>query len=409
MRVLVAHNTYLHRGGEDIVVEAETELLQRFGHEVRHYRRNNEELGGRHKARVAIDTLWSSTTVQELQSIIADFSPDVLHVHNAFPLISPSIYWEASRAHVPVVQTLHNFRLLCPQAMFLRADRVCEDCLSRIPWRGILHCCYRGSATQSAVLAASLSFHRLVGTWQKKVARYIALSEFARRKFIEGGLPADRITVKPNFAAIDPLSADAASDGLRAADSPGSALGPSDGSPGGLYVGRLSTEKGIQLLLSALSKAGVGPMRFVGDGPEYDCVKRSAYAMPLGHMPPEGVIRIMRTASFLVVPSICYENFPRTLAEAYACGLPVIASRLGSMVELVQDGITGLLFEPGSSEDLAAKIRWATANPREISEMGRRAKLEYEEKFKPERNYALLMSIYEAAMALAKKAPCEHK
>ncbi|MGS0756362.1 glycosyltransferase [Roseateles sp. GG27B] len=202
MKVLVAHNAYQHRGGEDSVAEAEVAMLRSRGHAVETYWRSNDDIAGISKARAVVQTIWSSQTTRELESLILAFNPDVIHVHNTMPLISPSLYWVAHKHQVPVVQTLHNFRLICPQALLLRDGRVCEDCVGKVPWRGVVHGCYRGSVAQTGVLAVMLSSHRLLGTWQNKVTRYIALNEFARDKYIEGGLPADRIMVKPNFVDV---------------------------------------------------------------------------------------------------------------------------------------------------------------------------------------------------------------
>ena len=232
-RILIVHNSYRQYGGEDSVVDAELALLRDHGHEVELYLRHNDELGAMAKGHAALDALWSSRTSRDTSETIAIFHPDVIHVHNTFPLISPSLYWAAARADVPVVQTLHNFRLLCPQAMFLRNGNVCEDCLSRIPWRGVVRSCYRNSWKQSAVLTSMLVLHWAMGTWRQKVTRYIALNEFCRYKFIEGGLPPERIVVKPNFVHTSHSDFD----------------GPREGF---LFVGRLSEEKGVHTLVKAL-------------------------------------------------------------------------------------------------------------------------------------------------------------
>ncbi len=192
MRVLMVHNAYQQRGGEDSVVESEVALLRQHGHEVHVYERHNDEVNQTPKWRLAVGTIWSSRTVQEVQALIAGFKPDVMHVHNTMPLVSPSVYWAARKLGVPVVQTLHNFRFLCPQAMFVREGKVCEDCLGKVPWRGVMHKCYRDSTIQSTVMAGMLTTHRMLGTFSSKVSKFIALNEFCRAKFIEGGLPAER-------------------------------------------------------------------------------------------------------------------------------------------------------------------------------------------------------------------------
>lgn len=385
-RILIAHNAYQQKGGEDTVVEAEIALLRTRGHAVQTLFRHNDELNAMPRAAALGRMFWSARTTHDVARAVADFRPDVIHVHNTFPLISPSLYWAADRASVPVVQTLHNFRLHCPQAMYLRDGKVCEDCLGHMPWRGAVRGCYRGSKAQSAALASMLTAHRALGTWQHKVTRYIALNEFCRSKFIEGGLPADRLVVKPNFVDFD-----APAEGERA---------------GFLFVGRLSEEKGVATLAEA-SRAESFDVRIVGSGPEAGLLERLAGVKCLGALPGDQVRAEMSRASALVLPSIWYENFPRTLVEAFGCGLPVIASRIGALADLVEDGVTGLLFEPGNAQDLAVKMRWAQQNPARMQEMGQAARRRYEALYTADRNYEQLMAIYREAMA-AKASEKKH-
>ncbi|HET7248423.1 MAG TPA: glycosyltransferase [Gemmatimonadales bacterium] len=379
LRVLVAHNAYQHRGGEDGVVEAEVSLLRARGHTVELYLRQNDELHDMGAWAAAKDTVWSSRTGADVARLVADFQPHVIHVHNTFALISPSVYAAAASARVPVVQTLHNFRLLCLQAMFLREGRVCEDCLGGMPWRGVLRRCYRGSAPQSAVLAATIGLHRAIGTYRKNVSRYIALTEFSRTKFMAGGLPGERISVKSNFADLPVL------DHRRIRT-------------GALFVGRLAPEKGTQVLARAAATRLPAVIDVIGAGPERSSLEAGPGIRLLGSQTPQTVYAKMREAAYLVVPSVCYENFPLTVVEAFANGLPVIASRLGAMAELVRDGETGVLFEAGSAEDLARTMAWADAHPGDMTRMGRAARDEYELKYTPDRNYAALMDIYRAAI-----------
>jgi glycosyltransferase involved in cell wall biosynthesis len=382
MDILVVHNGYQQRGGEDSVVDAEIELLRDYGHQVESYQRNNGDIGALSWLTLGRQTLWSGRTVDEVGRMLRLARPDVIHVHNTFPLISPSLYWAAARAGVPVVQTLHNFRLLCPQAMFLRQGKVCEDCMGKVPWRGVLHGCYRESRLQSAVLAGMVTFHRAIHTWDTKVTRYIALNEFCRQKFIEGGLPAQRLVVKPNFVDFPaPEVRDRA---------------------GFLFVGRLSTEKGVDVLVKAAASLDDALVRVAGTGPEGFRLAGVAGVTSLGALPGEGIRQEMAGASALILPSIWYENFPRTLVEAFGCGLPVIASRIGALAELVEDGVTGLLFEPDNAKDLAEKMRWARQHPDEMAQMGRNARILYEAEFTAERNYQQLMAIYEDAIAAVK-------
>lgn len=378
-RVLFAHNAYQHKGGEDSVVTEEIALLESRGHQVDIFSRHNDDIAAFSSLAVASQTLWSSRTMHDLAARVDSFRPDIIHVHNTFPLISPSLYWAAERAGVPVVQTLHNFRLLCLNALFLRNGQVCEDCLGHLPWRGVRHACYRGSAAASAALAGMLMLHRGLGTYRNKVARYIALNEFCRSKFIEGGLPAERVVVKPNFVDFDaPESVPRA---------------------GFLFVGRLSVEKGVATLARAMTLLPDARLRVAGDGPEAAVLGDVTGVTRLGSLPGDAVRQEMNHAAALVVPSICYENFPRTMAEAFACSLPVIASRIGALEDIVRDGETGLLFDPGNPHDLADRMAWAQAHPEEMATMGRNARAQYEAEFSGEVNYRCLMEIYDGVLA----------
>ena len=390
MKVLVLHNRYQHSGGEDAALERETRLLVEHGHAVVEYRRDNDELHnqrGLASIRTGIGAVWASQSCREVAKLIAKEKPDVAHFHNTFPLISPSAYYACAEAGVPVVQTLHNYRLLCPAATFLRGGKVCQACLGRsVAWPAMLHGCYRGSRPATAAVAAMLAVHRAGGTWREKVDVYVALSEFARRKFVEGGLPAERIVVKPNFVEPDP--------GLKQG-------------PGGyaLFVGRLSEEKGLRVLLNAWGRLREPiPLRIAGEGPLRDEIAGEIQnrglenVALLGRLSRSEITSLLQGARFLVLPSICYENFPLTAAEAFASGLSVIASRLGAMEEIIEDGVTGVHFSSGDPEDLVRRVEWAWAHPNEWCEMGRAARTEYEKKYTGRRNYERTMQIYAQAV-----------
>ena len=378
MRVLVVHNAYQQKGGEDSVMQAEVAMLSEQGHSVELFLRHNDAINQMHRATAALQTLWSGPAAREFEALLRSFNPDVVHVHNTFPLISPSIYWVAHRLGVPVVQTLHNFRILCPQAMFLREGKVCEDCLGKLPWRGAVRGCYRDSRLQSTVLASMDTLHRGIGTWRNKVTRYIALNEFCRSKFIVGGLPAERIVVKPNFVDFE--------------------APPKAARTGFLFVGRLSAEKGIDVLAGAATLLPNPQLRIAGDGPNADLLDGVTGVHRLGRLPSAEVLNEMNGALAVVVPSIWYETFGMVVVEAFACGTPVIASRIGVLPCLVKEGETGLLFEPGNPRDLADKMTWALTHPQKMDEMGRNARALYEAEFTAERNHQQLMAIYQDAI-----------
>jgi glycosyltransferase involved in cell wall biosynthesis len=382
MRILIAHNAYQQSGGEDAVVDAEIALLRGYGHEVEVYRRHNDELKSMSKIGAAASAIWSMQSANELQKLCKVFKPDLLHAHNTFPLIAPSLNWMAARGNIPVVQTLHNFRLLCPQATFMRHGQVCEDCLGKLPWRAVTRKCYRDSSLQSAVTVGMLVAHRSIGTYRNRITQYIALNDFCRNKFIEGGLPADKIRIKPNFV----VSRDTPSWTNR---------------KGGLFVGRLSPEKGLDVLITAVEKLTGSSIQMVGGGPLENQVRKAFQNNYLGFRSHAQVLALLHNAQFLVAPSTCYETFGLAIIEAFACGTPAIASRRGAFAELVKDGVTGLLFNPGDANDLAEKIAWAESNPEKMLRMGQAARAEYEAKYTPQRNYKMLIGIYEDAIKTA--------
>lgn len=389
MRVCVVHNHYLQPGGEDEVFRTEAGLLERYGHDVLRYTVHNDIVREVHPLVLAGKTVWNPQSYWGLRALIRRRQPDVVHVHNTFPLLSPAIYHAARAERVPVIQTLHNYRLLCPGATFFRHGRPCQECLrSRVPWLSLRYACYRESRAATGAVVAMLVAHRWLRTWERHVDLYVALSEFARQKFIEGGLPADRIVVKPNCVNPDPR--------------------PGDGSGRcALFVGRLSPEKGVATLLVAWRwLGGKVPLKVVGDGPLAPEMARAVAGATgiewLGRQSPEEVYALMGEASFLVVPSECYETFGRVVVEAFAKGTPVLVSDIGSLAELVEDGRTGLRFRPGDPDDLAAKVEWMLGHPDRVATMRREARAEYEAKYTAEENYRRLMAIYELAIGTAR-------
>jgi glycosyltransferase involved in cell wall biosynthesis len=383
MKVLLCHNYYQHAGGEDEVFAAEGALLEAHGHEVIRFTRHNDDIKGMGQLEVARKTLWNRQTYDELRALIRREQPRVMHCTNTFPLISPAAYDAARAEGVAVIQSLHNYRLLCLNSLFLRDGRACEDCLGKaVPWPGVLHKCYRENRSASAVVASMLTYHRARGTYRNKVDVYIALTEFARRKFLEAGFKSEQIVVKPNFLSTDP--------------------GMGQGRGGyAVFVGRLSTEKGVTPLLNAWTRGPLPvPLKIIGDGPMAEQVRQAAAGGAiewLGRRPLDEVLRVIGDAAFLILPSICYETFGRTIIEAYSRGTPVIVSRQGALAELVDDGRTGLLFEPGNAEDLAARVRQLGSDPALLERMRQEARQEFEQKYTAERNYGMLMGIYEQA------------
>jgi glycosyltransferase involved in cell wall biosynthesis len=386
MRVLIVHNRYQQAGGEDTVVANEHALLERHGWEPRLWSVSNDVIVGTwSKIMAAARTTYSVPAREGLARAIAEFTPAVVHVHNFFPLLSPSVYDACRAARVAVVQTLHNYRTICAGALLTRDGHPCEDCIGASPYQGALHGCYRGSRLGSLAVARMVDTHRRRGTWSHKVDRFIALSAFAKSKFVAAGFPADRIAVKPNFAHDRPaVFAERA---------------------GALFVGRLSAEKGIGTLLRAWNGLDV-PLRVVGDGPLRELVANATgpTVVALGWKTPTEVAAEMAQAAFLVLPSTWPENFPMVVVEAFCQGLPVIASRVEALEEIIGDGATGFLFSAGDSDDLAAKVRWAHQHPEEMQMMGTNARRVYEERYSPSVNIRQLAKIYQAAIEQSRSA-----
>ena len=379
--ILVLHNRYRQEGGEDTVVRAEASLLRAKGHRVTLHQVSNVNIEGPVSAALTgLTAPYSIAARTRMTTLIRQDRPDIVHVHNFFPQLTPSIFDAFRDAKIPVVQTLHNYRLICGAATLSRDGVPCEECVGRFPLPLIRHRCYRNSRLVSCVPAAMIALHRLRGTWHSRVSRFIALTNFARSKFIAGGLPADRIAIKPNFADVPA--------GIRRHSQP----------TGGLFVGRLSVEKGVPILVDAWS--GVqATLTIVGDGPLGDVVRTSGGQVThVGWQDRMMTFEAMANAAFIVIPSVWYEGFPMVLAEAFGVGVPVIASRIGGLGELITDGVTGLLARPGDAQDLRRKVIWALDHPQSMAEMAENARRMYDAEFTPDRNYEQLLAVYESAM-----------
>ena len=398
MKILVAHNRYQQAGGEDKVVAAEAAMLQRAGHQVELLSFDNEAISGaRASATTAISSFYSPATYRRAAKVLKDFQPDVVHVHNFMPTMSPSIFFATAAADVPAVQTLHNYRLICANAQLFRDGEVCERCLeerSFIP--GVRFGCYRGSQVGSAVVGGTMALHAVLGTWNHRVERYIALSEFAAGKLGQFRVPRAKIRVKPNFVP------DRGETGVARTQ---------EAAPFALFVGRLSDEKGLATLIAADERGQLSlPVRIAGDGPlreqvEGACRRPGSQLIVLGRQSEEEVVGWMRQAQVLLVPSLWYEGFPMVMVEALSLGLPVIASRLGGLPEIVEDGVCGLLYTAGNPEALEKTLRRFVNLPTEQKQaMRRAARSRYLDHYSEPQNYKTLMSIYIQAIGPAASA-----
>jgi glycosyltransferase involved in cell wall biosynthesis len=383
MRILVLHNKYMVRGGEEEVIESERALLSSHGHELFDYIVDNKDLSHVQAAWMGVRAVWNQSSYRAVSRRLHEVCPQLVHAHNLIPQISPAAYYAAAAQRVPVVHTLHCYKLMCPEGFLFRDGRVCELCVGKtFAWPGVVRGCYRGSRVATATVAATYGLHRIAQTWTNKIDMYFAQTEFAKNKYVESGLPAERIRVKPNFVA-DP--------------------GTGQGEGGyALFVGRLTVEKGVPVLLDAWRSLGnFLPLQVCGTGPLQGMVQSANVpgVEYLGVRPLLEVLERMKRASVVIVPSVWYEGTPRTIVEAYACGTPVIASRLGAMEANVKHGVTGLHFEPGNPMDLAAQVRALVGAPQQLAKMRISARLEYEARFSAESNYSLMMELYSEVLA----------
>lgn len=417
------HNFYQSSSpsGEDVVFKNEVELLKKNDIEVITYERHNDDIkdyGLWDKLYLPFRNIWSLRTYRELKQLLKKERPEIVHFHNIFYLISPSAYYACKEADVPVVQTLHNFRIFCSNGLLMRNGQVCEECKNektgyrswvignkfKLIKNAIKYGCYRNSRIYSLAIALLEYMHWIKNTWVDKVDAYITLTEFGKRKFIEAGLPAERIFVKPNFLLNPPEPVYSHRNYA-------------------VFIGRLSAEKGLDVLINAFQHLSnisnelkatnyqraplaydAFKIKIVGDGP-----LKSGLEQIVKDNNIEGIeftgkktfnecMELLKGARFLIMPSICYEGFPMAVRETFACGKPVIASRIGAMAELVEDRKTGLLFEPGNPFDLAKKMKWMIEHKAECIEMGRNARKVFEEKYTAERNFEILTGIYEAVL-----------
>lgn len=369
------------------MLEAEAGLLAKAGHDVHVETVSNDAIASAaSKARVFLTARYDPARKIWMERLLDRTNADTVHIHNFFPLLTPAVHEVAAARGLGVVQTLHNYRLLCAGAQFLRNGQVCEKCLRGSRLWGVFHRCYRDSLPGSVSLVAMQGRASGRKTWLRHVHRFIALTEFARAKFVAGGLPADRIAVKPNFAP-----------------EPRAQRSGSVKRKGALFVGRLSVEKGVRTLVQSWKELPDIPLTIAGDGPERTTL--AAMAPPnvrfVGHVSRAKIDALMGQAACLVMPSIWFEGFPMTLVESFSNGLPVIGSRLGALEEVIEHGETGLLVTPGEVGELTARVREAFEQESLLDRMGRAARQRYLDRYSPDANLPRLERIYEEARLLA--------
>jgi glycosyltransferase involved in cell wall biosynthesis len=381
MRILQLHTRYREAGGEDSVVRAEAALLDQAGHEVLSYVVDNP-VGPLDTAVALAMSPWNPTAALKLRETASRLRPDVAHVHNTWYSLSPSVIAALDGLRIPVVMTLHNYRLLCVNGMLFRDGRVCEDCVGSHPWHGVQHRCYRRSAAASIPAAMTIALNRRRHTWDRQVQLFLTMTEFSRQRFIAGGLPPDRILVKPHFVA-----------------DPGPRPAPPSASSTILFVGRLSREKGLDILLDALSATATQNLELivVGDGPERLALERRAGPIVrfTGRLDSEKVRRLMLTARALVFPSQWYETFGMSIIEAMAAGLPVLASDLGGTAEVIGPR-SGWLVPASDRAEWITALRGLCDGPT-VDAAGRAARQRWQQRFSPTAGLSVLQDAYTIA------------
>ncbi|MGQ0644808.1 MAG: glycosyltransferase family 4 protein [Elusimicrobiota bacterium] len=390
LRVLLVHNKYLERGGEEVSLEILELALKRAGSAVERYEEDSALFLKRNRLgrlAAALQVPFSFVAYHGIVRRIKAFRPDVIHVHNIFPFLSPSVYWAGRRMRVPIVQTVHNYRFFCINGLFLREGKPCEKCIGGSVWNGVAGRCYRGKVSQSAWMASSLLLHRTLRTWHRLVDGFIALSWFSRKKLIEGGLPEEKIHVVPNFLDVSLFPATPARFNRL------------------IYIGRLSAEKGLRTLLRAYEilserRSESVPLDILGDGPLYGELQKYIKAHPrypiVAHGRVEGAQKkkLLGEACALIFPSECYENCPYSVLESLASGTPVVASRFGGTRELVLEGETGFMFSPGNPEELAGAVERLLSAPEVVSLMRGKARRDAESRFDVSAGMDRIMKIY---------------
>jgi glycosyltransferase involved in cell wall biosynthesis len=384
MKILFVHNFYQIAGGEDAVFKNEIELLKDNGHQVVEYTVNNTSIRSVwDKIGVMFSTIFSLSQYRKIKKLLKETSPDIVHVHNYFPLISPAVFYACKKMNIPVVHTLHNYRAVCPTALLMHNGKVCEKSIESSAWWSVKQKVYRDSIVGSFILTCMVELHKKIGTWQQQVSRYIALTQFAKDKYIEAGWPQHKITIKPNFIE-NPFKG-----GVTINKKGGYAI----------YVGRLSDEKGIDLILKAWENVDF-PLKIIGAGPLQEIVESSKCSNIeyLGLQQKEDVLNLVKNADFMVMASTWYEGFPMVLVEAMACGTSALVPNLGSMAEVIQDNKNGLHFVGGNLDDFINKVNYLVNNPDEAKVMGNNAREIYLKQYTAEKNYHLLYEIYQQSI-----------
>jgi len=382
MKILILHNRYKVSGGEESVVASEAQLLKEKGHDVILYELSNSRIAQEmifKKIFLPLRIIWSLSAYRQVRKLLRKQKPDIVHVHNTFFIMSPSVYYACRDERIPVVQTLHNYRFICPLGTLYRQGKICRECLDKGIFSSLKYNCGSKPVFWKMAMLPALKLHYMNNTFKKMIDTYIVLSDFSRVQFERSGFDSGKIKTKPNFISFDP--------GFS-----------SETKEYALYVGRFSPEKGVDSLVKAWEGIDFLPLKIIGRG---DCKRLSDYALAhsinvefLGEKNNDEVFSYLKKAHFLIVPSLCNENFPRIIVEAFACGIPVLASDNGALSVIIKNRQTGMLFNPLDKEDLISKIKFLKENNSMVKKMGENARGEFLANYTADKNYEMLISIY---------------
>jgi len=387
VKILIIHNRYKQFGGEDVAMELESAILVKNGHEVKTVFFDNSPIDSLvSKINAAFRSIYNFSSARQISKIILQFKPDIIHIHNLFFIASPSVIFAAHKHKIPVILTLHNYRLICANALLLRNNEVCELCIQKkFPLSGIRYKCYRNSSLESALVTSITSIHKLLNTWKNKIHTYITLTEFSRSKLLHSSLhiPANKMITKPNFIP-DPGEGNIQREKFF------------------LFAGRIVKEKGVHILANAFADMPENKIIIIGDGSERISLQEEFKRYPniyfTGQMGKKEVAEYMKRCKAFICPSIWYEGAPLTILEAFATGTPVIASRLGSMIESITDGFNGLHFTAGDAGDLCKTIRLFITESENNLMFYKNARQTYLEKYHEQIHYDAILKIYENAV-----------
>ena len=397
MKIFLVHNFYgsTAPSGENTAFVSEASLLRNRGHSIVEFTRNSDELlhqGLYGTVRGALGTVWNPLSLRKLKSALREIKPEIVHVHNTFPILSPSVLYATSDLDIPTVMTLHNYRIGCSAATALRKDEPCTLCLDKksvLP--ALRYGCYRDSRIATLPVSLMIALHRAKNTWKKNIDAFITLTEFQREKMIQFGIPEASLFVKPQFL-----------------ENPPEPLPWQRRESKAVFIGRLYPAKGIHILIDSWKKWGksAAPLEIIGDGPMRNELMNAAGKSEaassisfLGNLSHAEAMRRLSSAKLLILPSLCFEGFPMVVQEAYAYGVPIAASNIGSLPYLIPENRSGTLFVPGNAESLLASVQPLLADDKQLRLLGAQAKQEFDSKYTAGKNYDILMSIYASAAA----------